>query len=159
MQNGSKMIKNKILSILKQIPDPEIPAINIVELGVVRKIICNENITQVSITPTYIACPAIDLIGKLIKEKLDKFGYKNINIKMVYYPTWTTDWISEETKLKLKNYGISPPNLINSKNKKIICPKCNSNNTSLKSFFSSTPCKSLHKCNDCIEPFEYFKCI
>ena len=154
-----QMVKNKILSILKQIPDPEIPAINIVELGVVREIICNENITQVNITPTYVACPAIDLIGKLIKEKLVKFGYKNINIKRVYYPTWTTDWISEKTKLKLKNYGISPPNLINSKNKKIICPNCNSNNTSLKSFFSSTPCKSLYKCNDCFEPFEYFKCI
>jgi len=143
--------------ILKEVPDPEIPVINLVELGVIRKI--EERPDQdkiiVTITPTYTGCPAKKLFNDLIVEKLKEHGYNNVDIISQLHPVWTTDWLSEETKNKLLKEGISPPT---PGDKIITCPHCKSVNTKVVSQFGSTPCQSLYSCNDCKEPFNYFKC-
>ena len=148
-----KFQTNKIWNILNGIPDPEIPIISIVELGIVRNIVYTENELNISITPTYSGCPAMYFIKDEIKKKLELNGFNNFVINTLIEPVWTTDWMNGETKNKLKKAGISPPE------KSVICPLCNSNNIQLISEFSSTACKSLYKCIKCIEPFEHFKCI
>lgn len=143
--------------ILREIPDPEIPVINLVELGVIRKI--EEKPDQdkliITITPTYTGCPAKKLFSDLIVEKLNSRGYKNVEVISQLHPVWTTDWLSEETKAKLLKEGISPPN---PGDKIIQCPRCKSTDTKMISAFGSTPCQSLYTCNNCQEPFNYFKC-
>ena len=150
MQNGNT---NKIWELLNTVPDPEIPAISVVELGVIRNVIFQENSFIISITPTYSVCPAVKAFQDDIKICLKENGIENFELKIVYSPAWTTDWMAEETKEKLRKYGISPPS------EKAICPQCNSKSTTLVSEFGATACKSFHKCNDCLEPFEHFKCI
>ncbi|MGY8988183.1 MAG: 1,2-phenylacetyl-CoA epoxidase subunit PaaD [Flavobacteriales bacterium] len=150
MQNGNT---NKIWELLNTVPDPEIPAISVVELGVIRDVIFQENSFIISITPTYSGCPAVKAFQDDIKICLQENGIENFELKIVYSPAWTTDWMTEETKEKLRKYGISPPS------EKAICPQCNSKSTTLVSEFGATACKSFHKCNDCLEPFEHFKCI
>ena len=141
--------------ILSEIPDPEIPAINLVELGVIRAIEDDDNTINVIITPTYTGCPAKKLFEDLIREKLIEKGYKKINISMKLAPAWNTDWISEEAKDKLMKAGISPPN---DDDKVITCPQCKSTNTKMISQFAAVACQSLYSCNECKEPFNYFKC-
>ena len=150
MQNGNT---NKIWELLNTVPDPEIPAISVVELGVIRDVIFQENSFIISITPTYSGCPAVKAFQDDIKICLKENGIENFELKIVYSPAWTTDWMTEETKEKLRKYGISSPS------EKAICPQCNSKSTTLVSEFGATACKSFHKCNDCLEPFEHFKCI
>ena len=150
MQNGN--IKH-IWQLLNTIPDPEIPVISIVELGVVRDVNLKDNLYTISITPTYSGCPAVTAFTNDIKKCLKENGFRNFKIKLVYSPAWTTDWMSKETKEKLNNYGIAPPS------KTVICPQCNSKNTTLISEFGATACKAFYKCSDCLEPFEAFKCI
>ncbi len=159
--------KDRIFAILSEIPDPEIPVISIVELGVVRdaKDLGNEEI-EVSITPTYSGCPAMKQMEDDVVSKLIEKGYRKVHVKMVYSPAWTTDWLSEEAKLKLQKYGIAPPEEVTSdksfltgKHKAVTCPRCKSKNTALVSQFGSTACKALYKCNECLETFDYFKCI
>lgn len=159
--------KDKIFSILSEIPDPEIPVISIVELGVVRdaKDLGNDEL-EVSITPTYSGCPAMKQMEDDVVSKLKEKGFKKVNVKMVYSPAWTTDWLSEDAKLKLQNYGIAPPEEVTSdksfltgKHKAVTCPRCKAKNTLLVSQFGSTACKALYKCNECLETFDYFKCI
>jgi len=146
----------ELWDLLREVPDPEIPIINLVELGVVRDIDRNENgrIT-VTITPTYTACPAKKFFEDLIIEKLRANGFEDIEIITRLDPIWTTDWLSEETKEKLMKDGISPPTLNNSV---VVCPNCKSENTQPISEYGSVPCQSLYKCIDCLEPFSYFKC-
>jgi len=152
-----------IESFISEIPDPEIPVISIKELGILRDIQFADNNYIVTITPTYTACPAMALIEEQIKENLSQHGIQNVKINLTYTPAWTTDWMSEDAKKKLTLYGIAPPkhsacnNLLNGP---IIieCPRCNSENTGLISYFGSTACKALCRCNDCKEAFEYFKC-
>lgn len=150
-----------LLEILSQIPDPEIPVINIVELGIVRSAkFLSENEAEVIITPTYSACPAMynieeDII-KLLKEK-------GISAKVItqMFPIWTTDWITDEAREKLHIYGITPPEKGANEdhiNKAKPCPRCGSINTKQISRFGSTLCKASYQCNDCLEPFDYFKC-
>jgi ring-1,2-phenylacetyl-CoA epoxidase subunit PaaD len=141
--------------LLREIPDPEIPIINLVELGVVRDIEVNEDQITVTVTPTYTACPAKKLFNDLILEKLHSKGYQNVEIVTVLSPAWNTDWLSTETKTKLMKDGISPPS---ADNKIISCPNCQSKNTKEISQFGSTPCQALYSCKDCLEPFNYFKC-
>lgn len=144
-----------IWEILKEVPDPEIPVINLVELGVIRKVEWLDESLLITITPTYTGCPAKQLFEDLIREKLAEKGYTNVTIQSQLHPAWTTDWLSKETKQKLMDEGISPPTM----NDRIItCPLCKSTNTLLISQFGSTPCQSLYSCNDCKEPFNYFKC-
>jgi ring-1,2-phenylacetyl-CoA epoxidase subunit PaaD len=156
-----------ILSLLSEIPDPEIPVINIVELGVIRKInVIDEKSIEIDITPTYSGCPAMKQMEDDVVNKLRAKGFENIRINTIYNPAWTTDWLSEEAKLKLQKYGIAPPeekttdkSFITGKHKSVTCPRCKSKNTVMVSQFGSTACKALYKCNDCLEVFDYFKCI
>ena len=155
-----------VLSFLKEIPDPEIPVINIVELGVIRKINIQGNAVEIELTPTYSGCPAMKQMEDDIVATLTQKGIAQVSIKTIYTPAWTTDWINEEAKEKLRKYGIAPPQEITSdksfitgKTKQIKCPRCGSLNTELVSQFGSTACKALYRCKDCLEPFDYFKCI
>jgi len=142
--------------LMNQVPDPEIPIISLVELGVLREIHLDNEKVVIVITPTYTGCPAKKLFEDLIKEKLIEHNYTNFEIITKIHPTWTTDWLSEETKAKLLKDGISPPTI---GNKDIICPQCKSLNTKAISQFGSVACQSLYTCNDCKEPFNYFKCL
>ncbi|PHS41162.1 MAG: phenylacetate-CoA oxygenase subunit PaaJ [Robiginitomaculum sp.] len=132
--------------------DPEIPVISIVELGIVRDIE-EGSPPHVIITPTYVGCPATDMIQEMVREKLDAHGYGHIGIKNQLSPAWTTEWITDEAHEKLRIYGIDPPG-----GHTPSCPRCGSQNTRLISEFGSTPCKALHACKDCLEPFDRFKC-
>lgn len=155
-----------ILSFLEGIPDPEIPVISIVELGVIRKIVSKGPRVEIDITPTYSGCPAMKQMEDDIISTLKAKGIEEIELKTVYDPAWTTDWISAEAREKLRTYGIAPPqgttsdkSLLMGKEKQVKCPRCKSMNTELVSQFGSTACKALYKCKDCLEPFDYFKCI
>ena len=150
MQNGKT---DKIWELLNTVPDPEIPVISVVELGVIRDVIFSENSYIISITPTYSGCPAVKAFQDDIKTCLKKNNIENFELKIVYSPTWTTDWMTESTKEKLKKYGIAPPS------ETVICPQCDAEKTELISEFGATACKALYKCKDCLEPFEHFKCI
>lgn len=157
--------KAQIEQWLSEIPDPEIPVITIVELGMVRDVqVENGNEVTVWVTPTYSGCPAVDMINMQIRMALMSRGVKTLHLKEQLDPAWTTDWISEEGKQKMKEYGISPPKR-KSKNSLDLfeeehaeCPRCSSHNTEIISQFGSTSCKALHRCLDCKEPFEHFKC-
>ena len=162
------MILNKenILQLLSQIPDPEIPVITIAELGVIRDVLFNADEIEIKITPTYSGCPAMKQMEDDIKSTLKKTGFEKIKITTVYSPPWTTDWLSTETKEKLRVYGIAPPeettqdkSWLSGKPKTVHCPRCRSSRTKLISQFGSTACKALYQCEDCLEPFDYFKCI
>lgn len=158
--------KEKIFSLLSEIPDPEIPVINIQELGILREVAIAGNEVEITITPTYSGCPAMKQIEDDIKLKLKTIGIENTKVKMVYHPAWTTDWITEEAKEKLRQYGIAPPEKTTAdkgaligKKKVLECPRCGSKNTIMISQFGSTACKALFQCSDCKEAFDYFKCI
>ena len=156
-----------IWDLLSDVYDPEVPVLTILDLGIVRNVAINENNeVVVTITPTYTGCPAMDAISMNIRLKLLEHGYKNIKLKTVLSPAWTTDWMSEAGKQKLKAYGIAPPNPgqqvctpdLFQEDESVQCPRCNSYHTVMISRFGSTACKALYKCNDCHEPFDYFKC-
>jgi ring-1,2-phenylacetyl-CoA epoxidase subunit PaaD len=160
------IFSENILNFLKQVPDPEIPAISVVDLGIIRDIQLEAGKVNITITPTYTGCPAMKTIEDDIIAKLNSEGFAEINIKTVYSPAWTTDWISDEAKEKLRIYGIAPPektsadkNILFGKEKSVNCPQCGSGNTQMKSQFGSTACKALYQCKDCLETFDYFKCI
>ena len=156
----------EIKHILSEIPDPEIPVINIAELGILRAVNNEGGQIKVVITPTYSGCPAMNQIEKDIEKKLIEIGINEFSIEMVYQPAWTTDWMTENAKKKLLDYGISPPErttfdkrAITGENINVICPLCKSYETKLVSQFGSTACKALYQCEKCLEPFDYFKCI
>ena len=158
--------KESIFSLLSEIPDPEIPVISIVELGVIRDVIISGKDIEVIITPTYSGCPAMKQMEDDVRKKMQEQGFENIKITTVYNPAWTTDWLSDDAKLKLQKYGIAPPeesttdkSFLTGKPKHVTCPRCKSKNTVMISQFGSTACKALYKCNECLEVFDYFKCI
>ncbi len=157
--------KEHILHLLEDVKDPEIPVLNVVEMGIVRDVEVNDSQTTVYITPTYSGCPAMKTIEDEILDVLYSSNIENASVKKVYMPAWTTDWITEEAKQKLKDYGIAPPDKLEKNDlkslfdKKSECPFCKSADTKLTSEFGSTACKSLHYCNNCNQPFEHFKCI
>jgi len=159
--------KDKIWKLLEEIPDPEIPVLTIHDLGIVRKIDEINNEIIVTITPTYSGCPAMNQFEADILTTLNKQGYDKVSIVTTYDPPWTTDWLSEEAKKKLQDYGIAPPEqkttdknaLLVDDRKSVTCPQCKSTSSKMISQFGSTACKSLYQCNDCMEPFDYFKCI
>lgn len=158
--------KESIIRFLSKIPDPEIPVISIVDLGVVRDVKPEGKNIEVVITPTYSGCPAMKQMEDDIRSNLHEHGFNNVKITTTYNPPWTTDWLSNESKLKLQKYGIAPPeesttdkSFLTGKTKTITCPHCKSRNTQMVSQFGSTACKALYKCNECLEAFDYFKCI
>jgi ring-1,2-phenylacetyl-CoA epoxidase subunit PaaD len=159
--------KEEIIKLLDTIPDPEIPVISIVELGVIRDVkVSDSKSVEVIITPTYSGCPAMKQMEDDVRKKLSENGFKNIKITTVYNPPWTTDWLNEGARKKLQEYGIAPPeesttdkSFLTGKHKAVTCPRCKSKNTVMISQFGSTACKALYKCNNCLEVFDYFKCI
>lgn len=169
MQNGNsiKYTEKEVWDLLSKIPDPEIPVITIEELGVLRKVEIDSSKVIITITPTYSGCPAMKVFEDDIKSKLLENDINHFEIKTVHSPAWTTDWINEEALTKLKDFGIAPPIkgtadkgvLFASNTKTVNCPLCNSENTTLKSQFGSTACKAHYQCENCLEPFDYFKCI
>ncbi|MEJ7777838.1 MAG: 1,2-phenylacetyl-CoA epoxidase subunit PaaD [Sphingomicrobium sp.] len=139
-----------VWDVLKSVPDPEIPAVSVVDLGIVREV----RDGRVIITPTYTGCPATLVIEQSIRSALDDAGFADIGIETVISPPWTTGWISEEGKRKLEAYGIAPPSL----SAQAQCPQCGSTETVEVSRFGSTPCKAQWRCTACLEPFDRFKC-
>ena len=140
----------QIRDVLAGVPDPEIPAVSVMDLGIVREV----GDTLVVITPTYSGCPATVAIEQAIRAALDANGYRDVVIETRLFPPWSTDMISEAGKAKLKAYGIAPPE----PGSEVECPQCGSKDTREISRFGSTPCKSQWQCNACLEPFDRFKC-
>ncbi|MEP2275043.1 MAG: 1,2-phenylacetyl-CoA epoxidase subunit PaaD [Reichenbachiella sp.] len=154
----------KVLETLRSVMDPEIPVLSVVDMGVIRHIEITDHLV-VTITPTYSGCPAMNTIEEDIKKCLLDNGHKNVDVKTVLQPAWTTDWLTAHGREQLKAYGIAPPQGSTSKralfleDETVPCPQCESKNTILVSEFGSTACKAQYKCKDCLEPFDYFKCI
>ena len=158
--------KKTIYSFLEEINDPEVPVLSIIDLGIVRDVMMNDDELEIVITPTYSGCPAMDMIAATIKIELATLGFKKIKVTQALSPAWTTEWMSEEGKRKLKQYGIAPPNpkqqvcdqKLFAEAEAVQCPHCDSYHTHRISEFGSTACKALYQCDDCKEPFDYFKC-
>ena len=158
--------KERILELLDNVKDPEVPVINVLELGVVRTVEVEANGKAIiTITPTYTGCPAMDVMAADIKKELLDAGVPEVEVKLTLAPAWSTDQITDEGKRKLREYGIAPPEktgdirALNGEQPVVACPQCNSTNTVMLSLFGSTACKALWKCNDCLEPFDQFKCL
>jgi len=157
--------EKEIWSYLEEVSDPEIPVLTVVDLGVVRSVKIDGQKCHVTITPSYSGCPAMKMIEEQIIEKLNEKGIDEVSVDLVLSPAWTTDWISESGREKLREYGIAPPE--NEVDKSVLfaeptvvpCPLCGSRNTRMISLFGSTACKAQYQCNECLEPFDYFKCF
>ena len=141
---------------LEAVPDPEVPAISVVDLGIVREVTWRGPELVVTVTPTYSGCPATAVIAQDIETALRGHGIKQVRIETRLAPAWTTDWLSERGREKLRNFGIAPPQLVQLAVPPA-CPHCGSGQTECLSAFGSTPCKALHRCRACLEPFDYFK--
>jgi len=155
----------EIIEILAEVSDPEVPVLSVLDLGVVREVNVNDKEVHIKLTPTYSGCPAMDTISDDLKIALKAHDYK-AKIEMVLSPAWSSDWLSENGKRKLEEYGIAVPlseemdKLALLDGESIVpCPQCKSTHTKMISQFGSTACKALFKCNDCLEPFDYFKCL
>ena len=166
MDTIQKHINQQLAAILEQIADPEIPVLSIMDLGVVHSaVFINTNVAKIQIMPTYSGCPAMDVISDDIHKALEKEGIE-AHVELVLAPAWSTDMITAKGKSALENYGIAPPldpiadkDVLLGNKKGLKCPQCGSINTSLVSQFGSTACKALFSCKDCLEPFDYFKCL
>jgi ring-1,2-phenylacetyl-CoA epoxidase subunit PaaD len=146
-----------------RVVDPEIPVLTIADLGVLREVSVSEEGVEVAITPTYSGCPAMNMIALEIEFALEREGFARPKIRTVLSPAWTTDWMSEDGRRKLREYGIAPPQPASSRRalfgvQEVACPQCGSDHTELLSEFGSTSCKALWRCKSCREPFDYFKC-
>jgi ring-1,2-phenylacetyl-CoA epoxidase subunit PaaD len=154
-----------IWRVLEAVPDPEIPVLSIVDLGIVRFVRWQGDAPQVGITPTYSGCPATEVIRQSVKSALMQAGFTDAKVEDVLSPAWTSDWISESGRRKLTAFGITPPAESVSSPKSLLrpiiiaCPRCGSRDTERLSEFGSTPCKAHYRCITCLEPFDYFKCI
>jgi len=160
-----EVTEKEIWEILEEVTDPEIPVLTVVDLGVVRKVEKLEQGWRVTITPTYSGCPAMNVIEINIRIALETKGIKPVEVHTILSPAWTTKWLSEKGKEKLEAYGIAPPvddtedkGALFPEAKVVPCPNCGSKDTRMISQFGSTACKALYQCNDCLEPFDYFKC-
>ncbi len=156
------MTREQIRAILADVTDPEIPVLTLEDLGVIRDVIIRDDTVEVVITPTYSGCPATDLMSRDIVRTLRGAGVENVIITRRIDPPWTTDLLSDEAKQKLKDYGIAPPVWMREDQSvadiTVPCPRCGSTRTELISEFGSTACKALYRCQDCLEPFDHFKC-
>ncbi|AUC83436.1 1,2-phenylacetyl-CoA epoxidase subunit PaaD [Lacinutrix sp. Bg11-31] len=165
MTTTEQNIDKILIPILEQVSDPEIPVLSIMDMGVVRTAVIENNIVKVQITPTYSGCPAMDVIGDDIKAALKAEGYKS-EIELILAPAWTTDWITPRGRKALEDYGIAAPlsaeadiSVLLEGKRLVKCTNCGSRNTRLVSQFGSTACKAQFQCDDCQEPFDYFKCL
>ncbi|MFM2387789.1 MAG: hypothetical protein RL660_2546 [Bacteroidota bacterium] len=165
MQRGRikpMLTKEYIYNLLEAVCDPEVPVLTVLDLGIVRDVRIAEDVVEVDITPTYSGCPAMNTIATNLKFELIAHGIKNVVVREVLSPAWTTDWMSDAGKQKLIDYGIAAPQYKIKDNPfneaKVPCPRCKSSDTKLLSAFGSTSCKSMYQCKDCLEAFDYFKC-
>jgi ring-1,2-phenylacetyl-CoA epoxidase subunit PaaD len=163
---GPEATEAAIWKLLESVTDPEVPVLSILDLGLVRRVqVSAAGEIAIAITPTYSGCPALDAINMDIRLKLIEHGFRNVKIQQQLSPAWTTDWMTESGKRKLKVFGIAPPNPKQQfcktelfADEAVQCPRCDSYHTELISRFGSTACKSLHRCLACGEPFDHFKC-
>jgi len=158
-------IETHLIPVLKTVSDPEIPVLSVLDLGVIREAAEENGIIYIKLTPTYSGCPAMDVIADDLKKAFSEIG-KKAKVELVLSPAWSTDWISEEGLQKMEEYGIARPlsethhkDVLLGEKKLVKCPQCGSTQTHLVSQFGSTACKALFKCDDCHEPFDYFKCL
>ena len=160
--------RNEVLRILAEVKDPELPFIDIVELGIVRDVVISDDAVRFDITPTYSGCPAMQVIEREVRDVMSRQGFTGVEVRTVLSPPWTTEWMTENTRQKFRDNGIAPPNppvesgieelvMLRRARPTIECPFCRSSNTTEKSEFGSTACKSIHFCNSCHQPFDYFK--
>ena len=154
--SGAEVSTDQVWEWLNALPDPEIPVISLVELGIVRGVAFEGETCVVTVTPTYSGCPATSMIERDIEADLTSKGIEKVVLKRALSPAWTTDWMTEPARKKLEEYGIAPPEPKGGPKR---CPRCESDNLERISQFGSTPCKAQWRCRDCLEPFEYFKCI
>jgi ring-1,2-phenylacetyl-CoA epoxidase subunit PaaD len=156
-------LRQRAWDIAAQVVDPEIPVLTIADLGVLRDVAINDGCVEIAITPTYSGCPAMNMITLEIELALERGGIRNPKIRTVLSPAWTTDWMSDDGRRKLKDYGIAPPQAGSGRRalfgeQQVTCPQCGSDDTEVLSEFGSTSCKALWRCKSCREPFDYFKC-
>jgi ring-1,2-phenylacetyl-CoA epoxidase subunit PaaD len=159
-------VERDVWQLLSEVPDPEIPILNVIELGVVRYVRDeHERGIAVGVSPTYTGCPATEVIQASIKARLHEAGFESVRVDSVLSPPWTSDWLTDSAREKLREYGIAPPAESVANPRRLFgeptvqCPRCSSSQTQKVSEFASTPCKALYRCTSCLEPFEYFKCI
>jgi len=155
--------RQRAWDVAAEVVDPEIPVLTIADLGVLRDVALREGRVEVTITPTYSGCPAMNMIALEIEIALERAGFPDCEVRTVLSPAWTTDWMSEDGRRKLHDYGIAPPQATGSRRalfgmEQVACPQCASRDTELLSEFGSTSCKALWRCKSCREPFDYFKC-
>lgn len=164
---------DEIWAWLAEVPDPEIPVVSVTELGIIRDVAYEDDQLVVAVTPTYSGCPATAVIDLMIEEKLREKGVGNLRLERRLSPPWTTDWVTQDARDKLKSFGIAPPvdgtasdgmtsraaRLSGSSGPDVACPRCGSTDTERVSQYGSTPCKAAWRCRACLEPFDYFKCI
>jgi ring-1,2-phenylacetyl-CoA epoxidase subunit PaaD len=178
MVNHDTTPEMEIWEWLKEVPDPEIPVLSIIDLGIVREVHCGSQLgaAMIIITPTYSGCPAMVVIGEEIRATMKRHGVDKLVLETVLSPAWTTDWMSEDAKERLREYGVAPPpsRLVNIASLEadtplarldsddltglVACPQCGSTQTEVISRYGSTACKALYKCKSCREPFDAFKC-
>jgi ring-1,2-phenylacetyl-CoA epoxidase subunit PaaD len=156
-------LRKRAWDVVASVVDPEIPVLTIADLGVLRDVTIDDGRVEVSITPTYSGCPAMNMITLEVELALEREGFRDSTVRTVLAPAWTTDWMSEEGRRKLREYGIAPPQAASSRRAlfgvdQVACPQCGSTDTELLSEFGSTSCKALWRCKKCREPFDYFKC-
>lgn len=156
-------LRQRAWDVAASVVDPEIPVLSIADLGVLRDVTVDDGRVEVTITPTYSGCPAMNMITLEIELALEREGFRGSKVRTVLAPAWTTDWMSEEGRRKLREYGIAPPQPASSRRAlfgvdHVVCPQCGSTDTEVLSEFGSTACKALWRCRKCREPFDYFKC-
>lgn len=172
VQNADiSLAEKRVWTVLAKVPDPEVPVLSVLDLGIIRRVDIKEDGTvSLAVTPTYVGCPATSAINLAIRGKLLDAGYETVEIETVLSPAWTTDWLTSEGRQKLKRYGIAPPvgsadqaaagrAALFGTDPSVPCPRCESQRTEKVSEFGSTACKAHYRCSDCLEPFDYFKCI
>ena len=161
--DDASTLRQRAWDVAASVVDPEIPVLSIADLGVLREVAVDGDHVEVAITPTYSGCPAMNMIALEIELALERAGFHQPKVRTVLSPAWTTDWMSEEGRQKLRAYGIAPPQASSSRRalfgaQAVACPQCGSEDTELLSEFGSTSCKALWRCKSCREPFDYFKC-
>jgi len=155
--------RQRAWDVAAQVVDPEIPVLTIADLGVLRDVAVRDGRVEVTITPTYSGCPAMNMIALEIELALERAGFRDPKVRTSLSPAWTTEWMSEDGRRKLREYGIAPPQAATSRRalfgvEQVACPQCGSGDTEVLSEFGSTSCKALWRCKSCREPFDYFKC-
>lgn len=156
------LTEDAIWTTLQEVKDPEIPVISLIEMGIVREVTLNNGTVRVKMTPTFSGCPALVEMERLIERKVMALGADSVKVEVILSPAWSSDWITDEGRRKLKEFGLQPPqrhdgNITLTFFDDVPCPRCDSTNTTLKNSFGSTLCRSIWYCNECQEPFEQFK--